>query len=138
MLKMDSQNIYNCLILKDDIGGNHWATLMEKGIKTIETRSKKFKYRGDLIICCSNESKTKNSGLAVCIVNLYDAIPMESNHEKEACIEAIPGRIAHLTNNLRHFNRKFNFTSRRISGSFQSIFQITLPQGVFIFPIFKK
>lgn len=125
--------VYNCLILNDDLF-NHWATWFEKGLKTIETRFKMFKYRGDLIICCGNKSKTKNAGLAVCIVNLYHALPMEKEHEQLACIEAVPGRVAHLTKDLRQFTRKFQFAPHRVSGSFQSIFQITLPEGVSIVP----
>jgi hypothetical protein len=129
--------IYNCLVLNDDLF-NHWATWMEEGRKSIETRFKTFKYRGDLIICCGNKSKTRNSGLAVCVVNLYDAMPMRVGHEKEACIEAVPGRIAHITDQLRHFNRKFKFAPQRVSGSYLSIFQITLPDGVEILPTIIK
>lgn len=121
--------IYNCLVLNDDLF-DHWATWFEEGKKTIETRFYTMKYRGDLIICCGNKSKTKNAGLAVCMVNLYDAIPMRESHEKDACIAMAPGRIAHLTDDLRHFTRKFKFSTRRVSGSFQSIFQITLPDDV--------
>lgn len=124
--------IYNCLILNDDIGGKHWATMFETEEKTIETRFKTFKYRGDLIICCGNKSMTRNAGLAVCITELYDAVPMTKEHEAKACIEAIPGRVAHLTRNLRHFSRKFRFSPRRVSGPFQGIFQITLPDDVTI------
>ncbi len=123
--------IYNCLVLNDDLF-NHWATWFEEGTKTIETRFKTFKYRGDLIICCGAKSQTRNSGLAVCIVNLYDAMPMLHEHEKMARIDAIPGRIAHLTKDLRHFSRKFHFSTRRVSGPFQGIFQITLPDNVTI------
>jgi hypothetical protein len=123
--------IYNFLVLKDDMF-NHWATWMEEGKKTIETRFVRFKYRGDLIICCGNKSKTRNSGLAVCMVELYDVVPMTKEHEAGACIDAIPGRIAHLTRNLRHFNRKFKFTPQRVSGSFQTIFQGHLPDDVII------
>jgi hypothetical protein len=121
--------IYNCIVLKDDLF-NHWATWFEEEKKTIETRFYFMKYRGDLIICCGKKSMTKNKGKAVCIVNLFDAVPMAKEHEEKACIEAVPGRVAHLTNNLRHFSRKFEFSKRRVSGSFQSIFQITLPDDV--------
>lgn len=125
------KTIYNCLVLNDDIG-EHWATRMEQGLKTIETRFKAFKYRGDLIICCGNKSMTRNKGLAVCITEFYDAVPMTAEHEEKAMIAAVHGRVAHLTRNLRHFSRKFEFSKRRVSGSFQSIFQITLPDDVYI------
>lgn len=123
------QCVFNCLVLNDDLF-NHWATWFEEGKKTIETRFYTMKHRGDLVICCGNKSKTRNAGLAVCIVDLYDAMPMRVGHEKDACIEAVPGRIAHITDKLRHFSRKFKFAPCRVSGSFQSIFQIVLPDGV--------
>lgn len=125
------RTIYNCLVLNDDIG-EHWATRMEQGLKTIETRFKAFKYRGDLIICCGNKSMTRNKGLAVCITEFYETMPMTAEHEEKAMIAAVPGRVAHLTRNLRHFSRKFEFSKRRVSGSFQGIFQITLPDDVYI------
>lgn len=136
MKTSESKELYNFLVLNDDIG-YHWATWMEQGKKTIETRFKRFKYRGDLIICCGQKSLTRNSGLAVCIVELYDVVPMTKEHEQMACIEAVPGRMAHLTRNLRHFNRKFKFTPQRVSGSFQSIFQGHLPDDVHIIEYLK-
>lgn len=125
----ESIKIYNALVLNDELF-RPWATWMEEGKKTIETRFKTFKYRGDLVICCGGKSRTSNAGKAVCIVNLYDAVPMKAEHKERACIEAVPGRIAHLTKDLRHFSRKFEFSKRRVSGSYQSIFQITLPDNV--------
>lgn len=120
---------YNCLIL-NDYAGAHYATKIELQIKTIETRMKTFKYRGDLIICCGNKSVTANAGKALCLVELYAAEPMKKEHEYAACIDVAPGRIAHHLRNWRYFNRKFSFSKRRVSGAFQSIFQITLPDDV--------
>lgn len=135
--------IYNALILNDYpsiLREKHYASLLEEKIKTIETRMKMFKYRGDLVICCGNKSVTGNAGKALCIVNLYDAEPMRKEHEKAACIEVAAGRIAHHLKDWRFFNRKFTFSKQKVSGSFQSIFQITLPEGVRIIrplPILK-
>lgn len=125
--------VYNCLILNDYVSitnEKHYATLVENQIKKIETRMKAFKYRGDLIICCGAKSMTANAGKAICVVNLYDVLPMTKEHEKDACIEAIPGRVAHLLKDWRYFNRKFKFSKQKVSGSFQSIFQIELPEDV--------
>lgn len=117
--------IFTALVLNDP-----YATWMEEALKTIETRWFTFKHRGDLVICCGNKSKSDNAGLAVCVVNLYDAMPMRDEHEKLAMIPAMPGRVAHLTKELRHFDRKFKFAPQRVKGSFQSIFQIQIPEGV--------
>lgn len=122
--------IYNCLVLNDYLGGLHYATWFEEGKKTIETRWKEFRYRGDLVICCGKNSPTRNAGLAVCIVDYYDCVSMKKEHELMACIEALPGRKAMLTRNLRHFSRKFTFTKQYVSGAYQGIFQITLPEDV--------
>lgn len=121
--------IYNCLIL-NDYPEKHYATWVEEQKKTIETRMKKFSYRGDLIICCGAKSVTRNAGLALCLVNLWSASPMQAIDEKAAMIECIPGRISHFLKDWRYFNRKFSFSQRRVSGAFQSIFQITLPDDV--------
>lgn len=123
--------IYNCLIL-NDYPEKHYATWVFEQKKTIETRMKTFSYRGDLIICCGNKSVTRNAGFALCIVNLYDARPMTDKDMKAAMIENAPGRIAHLLKDWRYFKRKFSFSSRRVSGAFQSIFQITLPDDVYV------
>lgn len=124
--------VYNAIVLNDTIAAPY-ATWMEKGLKTIETRWKTFKYRGDLVICCGAKSETENAGFALCVVNLYDAIPMLEKHELAAYVNAEPGRIAHLTNYRRLFSRKFKFSKQIVSGAFQSIFQITLPDDVKIY-----
>ena len=91
---------------------------------------KAFKFRGDLIICCGNKSVTANAGKALCLVELFVVRDMFDADVEAACIENAPGRKAHLLKNWRYFNRKFEFARRRVSGSFQSIFQIELPEDV--------
>lgn len=120
---------FNCLIL-NDYPGAHYATWLMQQRKTIETRMKAFKYRGDLIICCGNKSVTANKGLALCVVNLFAVREMFDEDHEAACIANAPGRKAHLLKDWRYFSRKFEFARRRVSGSFQSIFQITLPDDV--------
>jgi hypothetical protein len=117
-------------LVLNDYANTPYATWMEQGIKTIETRWFTFKHRGDLVICCGNKSNTPNAGLAVAVVDLFGAEQMREQHEKAACIHAEPGRIAHHTRNLRHFSRKFRFAPQKIRGSFQSIFWIELPADV--------
>ena len=123
------EDIYNALIL-NDYPGAHYATMVHDRTKIIETRMKQFKYRGDLIICCGNGSVSKNKGKALCMVNLFDARPMTDEDEPHACISNAPGRIAHLLKDWRYFNRQFHFAHYRISGSYQSIFQLRLPDDV--------
>ena len=55
-----------------------FAGLIMSGEKSIETRTWKTYYRGDLLICCTKEPKTVNSGKAICIVSLIDVKRMES------------------------------------------------------------
>jgi hypothetical protein len=117
-------------VVLQDMPGTPWATWMEQGLKTIETRWYSFKHRGDLVICCANSSDTPNAGLAVCVVDLYEALPMQKEHEREAKIEAQLGRVAHLTRDLRHFSRKFKFAPQKVAGSFQSTFDIEIPADV--------
>jgi hypothetical protein len=110
-----------------DVNRAVWAMNLDLDEKTLKQRSFfKDKAEVEAFIKVSAE----DAGLAVCIVDLYDAMPMRVGHEKDACIEAVPGRIAHITDKLRHFSRKFKFAPCRVSGSFQSIFQIVLPDGV--------
>lgn len=54
------------LCLKDyGTDQTNYATLVENGIKTLETRTWATKYRGDLLITCSASSKSENAGKAV-------------------------------------------------------------------------
>jgi len=125
------KEIYNCLIL-NDYPEKHYASNLAAKLKTIETRDRAFTYRGDLIICCGADSVTRNAGFALCIVNFYDVVTMTKDHEKDAMIEVFPKAKAMLLKDWRYFNRKFSFAKRRVSGPFQGIFQITLPDDVFI------
>lgn len=84
------------------------------------------------VMCCGNKSKTRNAGLALCIVNLYDVRKMTDQDTGAACIENAPGRMAHLLRDWRYFSRKFPFAKQYTSGSFQSIFQIRIPDDVTI------
>lgn len=126
-------NIFNALIL-NDYEHAPYAEWVKTQKKTIETRmNKKFKYRGDLVICCGKTNSVgPNAGKAICVVDLYDVRDMIVEDEAAACIEWAHGRVSYLLRNWRYFNREFEFSLQRISGPFQGIFQITLPDDVII------
>jgi hypothetical protein len=128
-----SNRIYNAIILLDEPGGKHYATLVEKQIKSIETRMRNIIPSGDIVICCSNGSMTANKGKALCIVNVADGRPMTIEDEKAACISSVPGRIAFPMSDWRYFSRKFEFTKHKVKGTFQGIFTIRIPDDVQIF-----
>lgn len=122
----------NAIILLDEPGGVHFATLVEQQVKKIETRMKRMIPEGDIVICCSNGSQTKNKGLALCIVHAKAPRLMTKDDEVDAQINCIEGRYASELSNWRYFNRKFEFSKRKVSGTFQAIFQIEFPEGVFV------
>ena len=78
-----------------------WANLVASGIKTIETRKWSTKYRGDLVICSSQNPKIEPCGKALCIVELYNVRPMKREDERKACIKVYPKAYAWFLRNLR-------------------------------------
>lgn len=78
-----------------------WANLIAQGTKTIETRSWKTNYRGDLLICSSQNPKIEPYGHALCIVELIHVEPMRVEHEKAACIQLFPRAYAWHIQNVR-------------------------------------
>jgi hypothetical protein len=125
-----TDRIYKALILLDEPAGRHFATWVENQIKTEETRMKLFSYTGDLVICCSGGSMTKNKGKALCIVHFGKGRPMLKEHEKAACIESIPGRYAYPLTNWRYFSRKFEFRRCKVKGTFVGLFDIRIPEEI--------
>lgn len=128
---MGEKKIWNALIL-NDYPGTPYAQWVKEASKPIETRmNRQFKYRGDLIICCgAGKSVGVNAGRALCIVDLYDARPMIKEDEKLARIEWHEKRRAHLLRNWRYFSYDFVFKGYYVSGPYQGIFQITIPDFV--------
>lgn len=108
--------IYKAISLKQP-----WANLVASGKKTIETRRWSTKYRGDLVICSSQNPKIEPYGKALCIVELYDIRPMTKNDEKKACIKIYPGAYAWMLRNLRKIDPPIT-----VKGSL-GIFKIDLP-----------
>lgn len=109
-----------------------FAQYVKDGVKTIETRMKAFKHRGDIIICCDKgkSAGSKNAGKAICIVNVTDCRPMKDEDERAACIANVPGRYAYPLSNLRHFSYDFNFTDYAVTKNWQGIFTIEIPEFV--------
>jgi hypothetical protein len=123
--------IYNALILNDykDTPYAEWVKIQKK---TIETRMNRlFSYRGDIIICCgATNSVGKNTGKALCLVEIYDGRAMIKEDEQQACIEWHPKRKSLLLRNWRYFSYEFAFKDYYVSGPYQGIFQIKLPSFV--------
>ena len=90
-----------------------WAGMIAQGEKTIETRKWRTFYRGDLLICSSqNMDKIKAiayceepiymlKGAGICVINLLECVPMEEMHEEGGCIAVYDKAWAWLFNNLR-------------------------------------
>ena len=104
----------------------NFATLVEEGIKTIETRSWKHNYRGDLLICCSKSSKSPNAGLALCVVRLLDICRMKKEDEKGACCKLYPRAYSWYLSALRPLSRKFPVKGRL------GLYDVEIPDDVIV------
>ena len=128
------QRIYKALIM-NDYPGAPYAEWIKKGTKTIETRYRKFNYQGDIIICCGKTNSVgENAGKALCLVELWKIRPMKKGDEKAAGVRFNPNLYCYLFRNWRHFSRDFEFSPQRISGAWQSLFDMALPNDVVIIP----
>lgn len=125
---------FKALIL-NDYAGAPYADWIKSGAKTIETRHRSFNYRGDIIICCGKTNSVgKNAGKALCIVELWKIRPMRKSDEKASGVSYNPEIKSFLLRNWRHFSRDFEFSPQRVSGAWQSLFDITIPEDVQIIP----
>jgi hypothetical protein len=122
--------IYKALIL-NDYPGAPYATWIRNGEKTIETRYRSFRYTGDIVICCGKTNSVgNNAGKALCIVDLWKIRPMKKADEKAAGVKFNPHIKSFLLRNWRHFSREFDFAPQRVSGAWQSLFDIEIPDDV--------
>lgn len=75
------------------------------GKKTIECRTWKTDYRGDILICSTNKKIHGTiPGHALCVMTLKDIVPFEKKHLKAACMrqnEFQSGCYAWIMDNLR-------------------------------------
>jgi hypothetical protein len=125
---------YKALIM-NDYPGAPFAEWIKTGEKTIETRHRSFNYRGDVVICCGKTNSVgKNAGKALCIVELWKIRPMKKSDEKAAGVKYDPSIKSFLLRNWRHFSEDFEFAPQRVSGAWQSLFDITIPDHVKIIP----
>ena len=61
------------------------------GLKTVEWRSWKTDYRGDLLICASSRKlQGCISGYALCMVKLVDVVPFTKKHLNGALMDSVP------------------------------------------------
>jgi hypothetical protein len=128
------QKSFKALIL-NDYPGAPYAEWIKTGHKTIETRTRSFNFRGDVIICCGKTNSVgKNAGKALCIVELWKIRPMKKEDEKAAGIKYNRGLKSFLLRNWRHFSEPFEFAPQRISGAWQSLFEIKVPPHIKIIP----
>lgn len=134
-----ADRIFNAIILNDytsEIVGTskHYASNVRDGLKTLETREQKFddKWEGDMVICCGKKSPTRSASKALCIVHWGKAEKMADQHEEAAMIANNGRKYVYPLTNRRLFSREFDFTKCYVSGSFQSIFQIRIPDDVSI------
>ena len=126
----EKQRIYKALIM-NDYPGAPYADWIKNGEKTIETRFKTFNYRGDIVICCGKANSIgANAGKALCIVELWKIRPMKKADEKAAGVKFNPKLHCFLLKKWRHFSRDFEFSPQRISGAWQNLFNISIPNDV--------
>ncbi len=78
-----------------------WATKIYTGEKTIETRTWKTNYRGDILLCASLNPKSDLSGFAFAIAELKDVKVMTKEDEKLACCEVYPRAYSWVLENIR-------------------------------------
>ncbi|MDA1190216.1 MAG: DNA methyltransferase [Candidatus Poribacteria bacterium] len=82
-----------------------WLTLIRDGIggrkKTLETRNRPTRVRGDVLLCGAKKPKGRYSGLAACVVTIVDCRPMTKADEQAACCELYPGAYVWQLDNIR-------------------------------------
>lgn len=89
-----------------------WAGYITVDQKLIETRTWATNYRGEILICSSLKpdnsipfnlwpsKKFSTLGVAMCLVDLVDCVPLEPKHESFAMCEAYDG-YAWILENIR-------------------------------------
>jgi hypothetical protein len=129
------QRTYKALII-NDFKHAHYAQWVKEGKKKIETRvNRKFKHRGDIVICCgAANSVTDNAGLALCIVEVFEVDWMKPEEETAACVSFHEKRVSYHLRNWRHFSQDFEFKKLKVSGNWQGIFELQIPEGIEIIP----
>ncbi len=89
-----------------------WAHWVRRGLKTIETRTWKTKYRGDLLICASKKIDRAAVnldeipyellvGMAVAVTGVVDCRPMTREDEHAAMCPWVKGKFAWVLEGTR-------------------------------------
>lgn len=80
-----------------------WASFIAEGHKTIETRGWSTSYRGDLLIVSTKKPKHLDYplGQALCVVNVFDCVPMTVDHTEAACCDVYEGAWSWFLNDIR-------------------------------------
>lgn len=81
-----------------------WAAAICDGLKTVEWRTWKTDYRGELLICASSRKlKGLISGYALCMVNLVDVVPFTKKHLNGALMDEMPEPVGYawIIDNVR-------------------------------------
>ena len=102
--RVDFVKIYytrKCDYMKSLSLNPYWAHCVLCGEKTIECRTWKTDYRGDLLICSSNIPKIEGTiaGHALIVCTLSDIVPFTSEHFKDACFDEED--ISYFTQNTK-------------------------------------
>ena len=103
-----------------------WANMIAYGQKTIETRTWRTDYRGNLLICSSKKPNIHLAGYALAVASLIDCRPMIKKDEEAACCSVYPGAFAWILDNIRPIEP---FPVRGSLG----LFSVFLPIGVWNF-----
>lgn len=87
----DLHDKFNALSVKQP-----FADMISKGIKRIEVRSRKTKYRGDILIVSSKKvfdgyeyNEEDRIGVSICRVELYDCKPLKECTEEELALTCL-------------------------------------------------
>jgi hypothetical protein len=72
------------------------AGRIERGEKTLEIRSRRTHFRGQLLICASASPKVEGepTGCAVCLVEVVGCDKMTPDDSAAACVPYMPGKWA--------------------------------------------
>lgn len=81
-----------------------WASMIARGVKTIEVRSWRTTYRGDLLIAAAKSPKIPGfpTGVAVAVVHLADIRQMTPADVPAAGCGYQPDAYAWVLGNIRH------------------------------------
>jgi hypothetical protein len=98
-----------------------YAAFIDAGQKTVECRTWRTDYRGDLMICAgarwadgdymipADKIDLYQRGVSLCVVELYDCVPFTKDHVDAAIMENVPDVpcYAWLLRNVRQIPEPF-------------------------------